>query len=147
MEMMEYENQGIIAEALTFTDNQSLLVKKNYWNEILKINFWFFSGTFYGETIRNSFVIRWWKSTAESKKRILFETVQAWSEIDLTPYNNSEITTLEEHIKRKWADISAETAGEQYTPDDIISLITDIIAMKKLIMLLVAFLVEKLLKQ
>ena len=51
------------------------------------------------------------------KKRILFETVQAWSEIDLTPFNNSEITTLEEHIKRKWADISAETAGEQYTPD------------------------------
>ncbi|AEW85368.1 N-6 DNA methylase [Flavobacterium columnare ATCC 49512] len=64
------------------------------------------------------------------KKRILFETVQAWSEIDLTPFNNSEITTLEEHIKRKWADISAETAGEQYTPDDIISLITDIIASK-----------------
>jgi type I restriction enzyme M protein len=64
------------------------------------------------------------------KKRILFETVQAWSEIDLTPFNNSEITTLEEHIKRRWADISAETAGEQYTPDDIISLITDIIASK-----------------
>lgn len=64
------------------------------------------------------------------KKRILFETVQNWSEIDLTPFNNSEITTLEEHIKRKWADISAETAGEQYTPDDIISLITDIIASK-----------------
>lgn len=62
------------------------------------------------------------------KKRILFETVQAWSEIDLTPFNNSEITTLEEHIKRKWADISAETAGEQYTPDDIISLISELIA-------------------
>jgi type I restriction enzyme M protein len=62
------------------------------------------------------------------KKRILFATVKAWSEIDLTPYNNSEITTLEEHIKRKWADISAETAGEQYTPDDIISLITELIA-------------------
>lgn len=64
------------------------------------------------------------------KKRILFETVQAWSEIDLTPFNNSEITTLEEHIKRKWADISAETAGEQYTPDDIISLISELIAAK-----------------
>ena len=45
------------------------------------------------------------------KKRILFDTVKTWSEIDLTPFNNSEITTLEEHIKRKWADISAETAG------------------------------------
>ena len=64
------------------------------------------------------------------KKRILFDTVKAWSEVDLTPFNNSEITTLEEHIKRKWADISAETAGEQYTPDDIISLISEIIATK-----------------
>lgn len=64
------------------------------------------------------------------KKRILFDTVKAWSEIDLTPFNNSEITTLEEHIKRRWADISAETAGEQYTPDDIISLISELIASK-----------------
>lgn len=64
------------------------------------------------------------------KKRILFETLKAWSEIDLTPFNNSEITTLEEHIKRKWADISAETAGEQYTPDDIISLISELVASK-----------------
>ena len=65
-----------------------------------------------------------------SKKRILFDMVKAWSEIDLTPFNNSEITTLEEHIKRKWADISAETAGEQYTPDDIIALASEIIATK-----------------
>jgi len=64
------------------------------------------------------------------KKDVLFDTVKAWSEIDLTPFNNSDITTLEEHIKRKWADISAETAGEQYTPDDIISLISEIIAAK-----------------
>lgn len=64
------------------------------------------------------------------KKRILFDTIKSWSEIDLVPFNNSEITTLEEHIKRKWADISAETAGEQYTPDDIISLISEIIASK-----------------
>lgn len=64
------------------------------------------------------------------KKNILFDMVKNWSEIDLTPYNNSDITTLEEHIKRKWADISAETAGEQYTPDDIIALITEIILSK-----------------
>lgn len=64
------------------------------------------------------------------KKKILLDTVKSWSEIDLTPYNNSEITTLEEHIKRKWADISAETAGEQYTPDDIIALISELIASK-----------------
>ncbi|MCK9337754.1 MAG: SAM-dependent methyltransferase [Arcobacteraceae bacterium] len=65
-----------------------------------------------------------------NKKKILFSTVKAWSEIDLKPFNNSEITTLEEHIKRKWADISAETAGEQYTPDDVIALISEIIASK-----------------
>ena len=64
------------------------------------------------------------------KKRILFAFVKAWAEIDLKPFNNSEITTLEEHIKRRWADISAETAGEQYTPDDIISLVAEIVSTK-----------------
>lgn len=65
-----------------------------------------------------------------SKKGILFSFVKAWAEIDLKPFDNSEITTLEEHIKRKWADISAETAGEQYTPNDIISLIGEIVTHK-----------------
>lgn len=64
------------------------------------------------------------------KKNILFATAKAWSEIDLQPFDNSEITTLEEHIKRRWADISAETAGEQYTPNDIIALIAEIILSK-----------------
>ncbi|WP_342481052.1 N-6 DNA methylase [Paenibacillus sp. FSL L8-0340] len=63
-------------------------------------------------------------------KKVLLGYTKLWSEIDLKPFNNSEITTLEEHIKRKWADISAETAGEQYTPDDVIALIADIIASK-----------------
>lgn len=64
------------------------------------------------------------------KKGVLLQYVTKWSQIDLSTYNNSEITTLEEHIKRKWADISAETAGEQYTPEDIIALIADIVAAK-----------------
>ena len=63
-------------------------------------------------------------------KKILFSYTKLWAEIDLKPFNNSEITTLEEHIKRKWADISAETAGEQYTPDDVISLIAEIVSAK-----------------
>lgn len=63
------------------------------------------------------------------QKKILLGVVQEWAKIDLEPYDNSEITTLEEHIKRKWADVSAETAGEQYTPQDIIGLISDIAAM------------------
>lgn len=70
------------------------------------------------------------KSGQLKKKGILFTFVKAWAEIDLKPFDNSEITTLEEHIKRKWADISAETAGEQYTPNDIISLIGEICAHK-----------------
>jgi len=63
-------------------------------------------------------------------KKVLLGYTKEWAEIDLKPFNNSEITTLEEHIKRKWADISAETAGEQYTPDDVIALIAEIIASK-----------------
>lgn len=63
-------------------------------------------------------------------KKVLMGYTKLWAEIDLKPFNNSEITTLEEHIKRKWADISAETAGEQYTPYDVITLIAEIIASK-----------------
>lgn len=57
----------------------------------------------------------------------LFPFAQKWASIDLTSFDNSEITTIEEHIKRKWADISAETAGEQYTPSDVIDLASAII--------------------
>lgn len=64
------------------------------------------------------------------KKGILLEVASAWAQIDLAPYDNSAITTLEEHIKRRWADISASTAGEQYTPEDIIELIARIVALK-----------------
>jgi type I restriction enzyme M protein len=63
-------------------------------------------------------------------KKVLLGYVKKWSEIDLKPYSNSDITTLEEHIKRRWADMSAETAGEQYTPDDVIALMADIVASK-----------------
>lgn len=69
-------------------------------------------------------------TTKLKAKKVLFSYTKLWAEIDLKPFNNSEITTLEEHIKRKWADISAETAGEQYTPDDVIALIAEIIASK-----------------
>lgn len=64
------------------------------------------------------------------KKGILLEVASAWAQIDLAPYDNSAITTLEEHIKCRWADISASTAGEQYTPEDIIELIARIVTLK-----------------
>jgi type I restriction enzyme M protein len=50
-----------------------------------------------------------------------------WAAMDLTPFTNSEVTTIEEHIKRKWGDISAETAGEQYTPSDAIELCNELV--------------------
>ena len=63
-------------------------------------------------------------------KKVLMGYTKLWAEIDLKPFNNSEITTLEEHIKRKWADMSADSAGEHYTPDDVIALMAEIIASK-----------------
>lgn len=57
-------------------------------------------------------------------KQIIYDYLKKWSEISLVDFNNSEITTLEEHIKRKWADLSSSTANaEQYTPEDIIATI------------------------
>lgn len=57
-------------------------------------------------------------------KKVLFDYLKKWSEISFVGFNNSEITTLEEHIKRKWADLASSTANaEQYTPEDIIGLI------------------------
>ncbi len=57
----------------------------------------------------------------------LYAFALKWAAIDLTRFSNSEVTTIEEHIKRKWGDISAETAGEQYTPSDVIDLATALI--------------------
>ena len=54
----------------------------------------------------------------------LLEYGKKWANVELSEYDSSAITTLEEHIKRRWADISAETAGEQYTPSDLIDLVT-----------------------
>ena len=57
----------------------------------------------------------------------LYSFASKWAAIDLTGFTNSEVTTMEEHIKRKWGDISAETAGEQYTPSDVIELSNDLV--------------------
>lgn len=57
----------------------------------------------------------------------LYHYCSTWSKVDLSQYDSSAITTLEEHIKRKWADISADTAGEHYTPADLIELVSRLI--------------------
>jgi type I restriction enzyme M protein len=56
-------------------------------------------------------------------KNILYSIIKKWAEIPFEKYDNSEVTTLEENIKRRWADISA---GQHYTPADIIDLIQKI---------------------
>lgn len=57
------------------------------------------------------------------KKKVLYSIIKQWAEIPFEKYDNSEVTTLEENIKRRWADISA---GQHYTPADIIDLIQKI---------------------
>lgn len=58
----------------------------------------------------------------------LAEWIRQWGKVDLRGYESADITTLEEHIKRRWADISADTAGEHYTPFDLFGLVTDLAA-------------------
>jgi type I restriction enzyme M protein len=66
------------------------------------------------------------KISSLKDKKVLLTWIAKWSNIDFSPYDNSDITTLEEQIKRRWADMSAETAGQQYTPSDIIDLIAEL---------------------
>jgi type I restriction enzyme M protein len=66
------------------------------------------------------------KALAAKGSQHLFEWCNLWSKVDLIAYDSSAITTLEEHIKRRWADISADTAGEHYTPHDLIALVAEI---------------------
>lgn len=64
-------------------------------------------------------------------KQIVYDYLKKWAEVSLVDFNNSEITTLEEHIKRKWADLSSSTANaEQYTPEDIIATIARLLSDK-----------------
>lgn len=66
------------------------------------------------------------KTLANKGSEHLFQWVKQWSLVDLRAYKSADITTLEEHIKRRWADISADTAGEHYTPTDLFHLVTEL---------------------
>lgn len=71
------------------------------------------------------------KSKAIKAKGFFYEYLtEVYINLEFKQFNNSDITTFEEHIKRKWADASAEESGEQYTPDDVINLIYEICATK-----------------
>lgn len=49
-------------------------------------------------------------------KKILLGFTKLWADIDLKPFNNSEITTLEEHIKRKWLIYPPKLPGSNIHP-------------------------------
>jgi len=64
-------------------------------------------------------------------KGILKSIVSQWASIELENFSDTEISFLEEHIQRKWADDEAVSAGQFYTPEDITSLITNIISYRE----------------
>ena len=64
-----------------------------------------------------------WALPDTEQQNTLYVFVKKWADINFDQLNNSEITTLEEHVKREWGDISADTAGEQYTPYDMIQVV------------------------
>lgn len=128
-ETVGFYNSVIIEEKLTLAE----IVKndKNFYSDLIRYLNAFdeelkqLLGAVEGDKTENLNLVGVIESLR--KKNVLFGYATAWAKVEFTPYDNSEITTLEEHIKRKWADMSAETAGEQYTPDDIINLISELI--------------------
>ena len=57
------------------------------------------------------------------KSNALYSYAGVWANVNLAGYTMSDIVLLDEHIKGKWAEMSAETAGEHYTPYDIVDLV------------------------
>jgi type I restriction enzyme M protein len=67
-------------------------------------------------------------ATLDEKNR-LYLIVSKFSEVDLHPDSvpNAEMGDLFEHLIRKFAEASNETAGEHYTPRDAIRLMVDLL--------------------
>lgn len=126
METIPYGNKLIIKSNISFKDickndtnfKENLInYLKNYDDETVKL-----LGVEYQENEHKFLNIREIINNLNINE-ILHSVCSQWAQIDLESYNNSEITTLEEWIKRTWADISA---GQYYTPSDMISLMTKI---------------------
>lgn len=127
-DMVKYYNPVIIEEGLTlqkivkndtFVENDFKRYLNGYPEEVKNL-----LGVNNGSDDDNLNISAKIKSLTD--KGVLHGWLSQWAEVNLKDYDNSEITTLEEHIKRKWADMSAETAGQQYTPSDIIALISEL---------------------
>jgi type I restriction enzyme M protein len=59
-----------------------------------------------------------------AKSRLLYQVTEKFAGIDLHPeaVSNTEMGTVFEELIRKFAEISNETAGEHFTPRDVIRL-------------------------
>jgi len=63
----------------------------------------------------------------DSKADILFQVVKAFQEIDLSAMSSIEMGYVFEELIRKFAEDSNETAGEHFTPREVIKLMVNIL--------------------
>ncbi len=63
----------------------------------------------------------------DPKADILFRVVKAFQEIDLTHMKSMEMGYAFEHLIRKFAEQSNETAGEHFTPREVIKLMVNML--------------------
>jgi type I restriction enzyme M protein len=63
------------------------------------------------------------------KADLLFQVVEKFAEIDLHPDNvpNHEMGSIFEELIRRFAEVSNETAGEHFTPRDVVGLVIDLL--------------------
>src|SRR5690606_27837202 len=56
---------------------------------------------------------------------ILYEMIKRLNQVDLSPdsIDNHEMGTIFEHLLQKFSEQSNETAGEHYTPRDVVALL------------------------
>lgn len=63
----------------------------------------------------------------DPKTNLLFLVVKRFEEIDLADMNSMEMGYVFEELIRKFAELSNETAGEHFTPREVIRLMVDLI--------------------
>src|SRR5690554_4314099 len=66
----------------------------------------------------------------DPKTDILFRVVKAFQEIDLTDMDSMEMGYAFEELIRKFAEQSNETAGEHFTPREVIRLMVNVLFVK-----------------
>ena len=63
----------------------------------------------------------------DPRSDLLFQVVKAFAEIDLAAMDSMEMGYVFEELIRKFAELSNETAGEHFTPREVIRLMVDLL--------------------